>query len=167
MGIFYPKNDYNNIYEVDYEQLKTLGIKGIIFDIDNTLVPYDVVEPTVTVRELLTKLKDQGFELCLISNNNETRVNAFNREMGLFAVPRAYKPLKKNILKGLAYMKTKPEETAIIGDQMFTDIWGGNRLGLYTILINPIQDKEEWITKVKRGIEKKVYKRYISKKSKE
>jgi HAD superfamily phosphatase (TIGR01668 family) len=104
--------------------------------------------------------------LCLISNNNKNRVDLFNKELKLPAIAKAYKPLSKNIKKGLALLGSQADQTALIGDQMFTDVWGGNRVGLFTILVRPIQDKEEWITKIKRGIEKKVFKKYISKKEK-
>ncbi|MDA3846613.1 MAG: YqeG family HAD IIIA-type phosphatase [Vallitaleaceae bacterium] len=166
MSILYPNNHYNSVHEIDYKQLQVLGVKAIIFDIDNTLVPYDILEPTPQVIGLIEKLQKDGFKLCLISNNNKNRVDLFNKELKLPAIAKAYKPLSKNIKKGLALLGSQADQTALIGDQMFTDVWGGNRVGLFTILVRPIQDKEEWITKIKRGIEKKVFKKYISKKEK-
>lgn len=158
---FFPNAFYNTIFDVDYSKLKEEGYKGLMFDIDNTLVPFDVAHPTQEIIDLFTDLKARGFKICLVSNNNETRVFRFNERLKVFAVSKALKPMRRNLRKAMKLMGTQVENSAFIGDQLFTDIWGGNRLGLMTILVKPIAEKEEWITKIKRSTEKKVLDLYL------
>lgn len=158
---FYPSKHYQTIFNIPYEELWKQGYKGIMYDIDNTLVPFDAPHPTNEVIELFTKLRDMGFKICLVSNNNHNRVLRFNEKLKVFAVAKALKPMRRNLRKAMELMGTDSSNTILIGDQMFTDVWGGNRLGLKTFLVMPIQVKEQWITKIKRGTEKLVFKKYL------
>lgn len=156
----YPTQMLDSVYELPIEELKEAGIKGVIFDIDNTLVPYDVAEPTKKVLDLFKMLQDMGFKITLVSNNTEDRVIKFNKQLKVFALHKAQKPLRKNFTRALALMGCKESEAIIVGDQIFTDIYGGNRAGLQTYLVSPISDKDEWQVKLKRHLEKYVLKKY-------
>lgn len=162
----YPTKMLDSVSQLPIEELKMAGIKGIIFDIDNTLVPYDVAEPTKEILQLFENLQAQGFKITLVSNNTEDRVVKFNEKLKLLALHKAQKPLKKNLKKALDMMGCKESEVIIVGDQIFTDIYGGNRTGLGTYLVAPISDKDEWQVKLKRKLEKivlKYYKKHLSK----
>lgn len=156
----YPTAYIASIYDMDVEGLKKQGIKGIIFDIDNTLVPYDVVHPTEEVIEFFTKLQEEGFKITLVSNNTKDRVMKFNEKLKVIAIHESQKPLGKGFRKALHLMACKKEEVVIVGDQIFTDVYGGNLVGIQTILVKPVSDKDEWKTKIKRGIEKRVIRSY-------
>lgn len=162
----YPTMYIKSIYEIDIEQLKEQGIKGIIFDIDNTLVPYDEVEPNNEIIRLFEKLIANKFKITLVSNNTRDRVVKFNEKLRVFALHESHKPLTKNFIKALRLMKCEKHEAVIVGDQIFTDVYGGNKAGIRTILVEPISDKDEWKTKVKRSLERKIiesYERHLQK----
>lgn len=157
---FYPTTYIQSIFELDIELMIQEGKKGIIFDIDNTLVPYDSIEPTPEIIDFFTQIKKRGFAITLVSNNTEDRVMKFNEKLKVFALHKSRKPSTKSIQKALELMALKKEEVVIVGDQIFTDIYGGNRAGVQTILVVPVSEKDEWVTKIKRGLEKKVIKHY-------
>ena len=157
----YPTTYLKSIYEMDIGQLKEEGIKGIIFDIDNTLVPYDEIEPNEQIITFFEMLVSKGFKITLVSNNTEDRVIKFNEKLRVFALHESRKPLTRNFLKALTLMNCQRHEAIIVGDQIFTDVYGGNKAGIRTILVEPVSDKDEWKTKVKRGLEKKVIKSYL------
>lgn len=152
----YPKYYYPSVYHVPYGRLFEEGYRGIIFDIDNTLVPYDQAKPTGEVRKLISLLQEKGFSIILVSNNNRRRVRFFAVGVKLKSIFSAMKPLPFGLKKGLGILGTLPEQTLIIGDQLFTDVIAGNLLGVTTVLVPPIQEKEALYTKVKRGLEKKL-----------
>ena len=160
LKLFLPDDYYISIYNIDFEKLYKEGYKGIIFDIDNTLVPYDVKYPTKENKELFNSLKDIGFKICLLSNNNKERVYTYSQDVTINAIPKGLKPLKRNINKAIGLLKTNKEETVIVGDQIFTDVLGGNRVGIKTILVKPISEKEEWISSIKRSSESFIIKKY-------
>ena len=157
---FYPDEYVKSIFHIDYEKLKRLGIRNIIFDIDNTIEPFDIPLPSPADKELLEKLKAMGFTICLVSNNRGKRVEIFNKELKLPAVSNAMKPLKRGVLKVMKEVNAKPNNTAFAGDQVFTDVWCAKRIGLYAILVNPIAMRDEFSVKLKRGWEKKVIASY-------
>ncbi len=160
---FYPMEYCDSIYAINYAALKSQGINGLIFDIDNTIAPFDIPEPDDGTVEFLSKLTGDGFKICLLSNNNEARVVLFNKRLGLHAVHRAAKPGLKGIGKALTLMQVSSDKTALIGDQVFTDVWCGNRKGLYTILVKPIANRDEFSVRLKRGLEKIVVDSYVKK----
>ncbi len=157
----YPDLYIESIFHLPIDLLKKKKIKGLVFDIDNTLAPYDVQEPSPMVIEALKRLLDEGFRICLLSNNTKKRVGEFNKKLGLRYVCWGVKPLKPGINKAMALIGTKTSNTAIIGDQIFTDVWCGRRIGVFSILVKPMVDRDQIFTKVKRGIEKKIIKSYI------
>lgn len=156
----YPTKALGSIYELPIEELKQAGIKGIIFDIDNTLVPYDEAEPTEKIISFFEALQEKGLKITLVSNNTEDRVVKFNEKLKVLALHKAKKPSRKSFRKALEMMQCSENEAIIVGDQIFTDVYGGNRAGLKTYLVSPISDKDEWQTKVKRGLERQVVKSY-------
>ncbi|MGL4363233.1 MAG: YqeG family HAD IIIA-type phosphatase [Cellulosilyticaceae bacterium] len=156
----YPNTYIKSIFELPIEDFKKKNIKGIIFDIDNTLVPYDVEHPTEEIITFFEKLKQEGFQICLASNNTEDRVIRFNEKLKVFALHKSRKPSRQGLKKATTLMNLDTREVAMVGDQIFTDIFAGNRCGMYSVLVVPVSDKDEWITKIKRGIEKKVVAHY-------
>lgn len=157
---FYPDYYIKSIFEIDIEDLQKKGIKALIFDIDNTLVPYDVAVPSKKIIKFFKELQDKGFKICLFSNNNKERVVRFNSGLKLLAIHKANKPLTIKFKRAMTVLGTDKASTAIIGDQIFTDVYGGNRVGITTILVMPVSDKDEWITKIKRGIERRIISAY-------
>ena len=159
---FYPDLYVKTVYDIDLFNLKEKGIKAFIFDIDNTLVTYDDPVPTELVMEYFKKLKEMGFKVYLVSNNNLERVKLFAEYAKLPYFARALKPRKKYLKIALTDMDVKPEETALVGDQLFTDVWAGTRMNMYAILVDPISDKEDSFVHFKRKIEKWIFNRYNS-----
>ena len=143
-------------YEIDYDQLYRNGFRGIILDIDNTLVPHGENASDESVY-LINKMKNTGFNLCIISNNDEERVFRFNKNIGLPYVFKALKPSKKGYTKAKEILGCSNDKIICIGDQIFTDIAGANRAGMYSILVKPIDPKEPPFVRFKRLLEKPVF----------
>ena len=158
----YPTKAIDSIYDLPIKELEEAGIKGIIFDIDNTLVRFDEADPTEQIITFFEILQKKGFKITLVSNNTEDRVVKFNEKLKVLALHKAQKPSRKSLRKAMQMMQCQPSEAIIVGDQIFTDVYGGNRAGLGTYLVTPVSEKDEWQTKVKRGIEKQVIKCYQS-----
>lgn len=150
---FYPTEYVESSYDIDYEKLYKNGYRGIIFDIDNTLVEHgaDASERAVA---LIKRLKKIGFEVCLISNNKEDRVKRFNQEIKIKYIFNARKPSISNYLKAMEYMNTDKSNTIFVGDQIFTDVYGANRAGITSYLVKPIGKKEEIQIVIKRQLER-------------
>ena len=157
---FFPDAFYPSIFDVPFKRLYDEGIRGLIIDIDNTLATYDVPEPPTAVVKLLQELLAMGFRVCLFSNNSRARVERFNADLGLPAVFKAGKPKKRGVQKALSMLSLSAEQAALIGDQLFTDVWGGNRCGLKTILLEPIARRDEWTVRLKRPPEQIVLRAY-------
>ena len=155
LKIFYPNEIQDSTYVIPFEEWKQKGYQGIIFDIDNTLVPHgaDADERSIA---LFKRLKEMGFQTMLLSNNKELRVRRFNEKIGSFYIYKAGKPGLKNYHKAMKIMGTVPENTLFIGDQLFTDVWGAKKAGIYSILVKPMNPKEEIQIVLKRYLEKVV-----------
>ncbi len=160
MELFFPNLIVDSINDIKLNVLQENNIKGLIIDIDNTLVAWDIKEADERAMRWIAYFKEQGIRVCLVSNNTEDRVVKFNEKLKLFAVHRANKPRRAPFIKALNHLQTKPEETAMIGDQIFTDVLGGNRLNMFTILVTPISQKEFPFIRVKRFFEKIILKKY-------
>ena len=150
---FFPDRYVASTYIIDYEKLYEEGVRGLIFDIDNTLVPHGAPADERAVR-LFARLKDIGFRCCLISNNQEKRVKTFNEPIRVDYVYNAHKHTVKDYIKALEIMGTDRESTVFIGDQLFTDVWGAKRAGIPNILVKPIHPREEIQIVLKRYLEK-------------
>ncbi len=158
---FFPHLYIDSIFAIPFDELLESKIQNLIFDIDNTLAPFDVPYPDEKLIKFLADLKGKGFHICLLSNNNKKRVDLFNEKLSLHSVYKAGKPALKGINKAISLLHANEKNVAIIGDQIFTDVWCGNRKGIYTILVKPIANKDELLVKVKRGFEKFVINIYL------
>lgn len=152
-GKFYPGEYLESVYGIDFEKLYKEGYRGIIFDIDNTLVPHGAPADQ-RAKNLFQSLKKQGYRCCLLSNNKEPRVKSFNDEVQVQYIFKAGKPKVRGYQKAMEMMETNKENTLFIGDQIFTDVYGANRAGIRTILTKPIHPKEEIQIVLKRYLEK-------------
>ncbi len=162
---FYPDQYVASTYVIDFDKLYEEGIRGLIFDIDNTLVPHGAPADDRAIK-LFQKLKEIGFRCCLISNNKEPRVAKFNEPIQVDYVYDAHKPSTKNYRKAMKIMGTDTSNTVFIGDQLFTDVWGAKRSGIKSILVKPIHPKEEIQIVLKRYLEKIVLYFYLKNKKK-
>ncbi len=156
---FYPKRIADSAYVIDYQKLYNEGYRGIIFDIDNTLVEHGA-DANQKAIDLIAGLKKIGFQVCLISNNKEERVSRFNREIKVKFIHNAQKPARKNFIKATMLMGTTIKNTVFVGDQLFTDVFGANRVGMLTYFVKPIGPKEEIQIVFKRKLERIVLKQY-------
>lgn len=150
---FYPDEYVASAYVIDFEKLYGEGYRGVIFDIDNTLVMHGAPADARAVR-LFEELRKTGFDTCLISNNQEPRVKPFADKVKSKYVFDAHKPSTKNYRKAMALMGTDEDTTLFVGDQLFTDVWGAKRTGIKSILVKPIHPKEEIQIVLKRYLER-------------
>ena len=148
----YPKEWLDSTYEIDWEQWKRKGIRGVLFDIDNTLVPHGAPADSRAIA-LFEKLHALGFQTCLLSNNKEPRVKSFADQVHSPYIYKAGKPGVKNYNRSVQEMGLCKEEVLFVGDQLFTDVYGANRAGIYGILVKPINPKEEIQIVLKRYLE--------------
>ena len=138
---------------IPFEKLYEEGYRGLIFDIDNTLVMHGAPADE-RAKNLFVRLKLIGFDCCLLSNNQEPRVKMFNDDVHVHYICDAHKPSTKNYEKAMKIMGTDTSNTIFIGDQLFTDVWGAKRTGIRNILVKPIHPKEEIQIVLKRKLEK-------------
>lgn len=150
MERFLPDVYSENIYKINYDKLKEKGIKCLLFDLDNTIVPFNIKEPTLDTKELFYKLKQKGFKIIIFSNSPNLRLKKFKNSLNVDVYGNARKPLKKSFYKILKNYKYNESEVAIIGDQLLTDIVGGNSVGITTVLVTPIEKKDPIWTKISR-----------------
>ncbi len=150
---FYPGEYLDSVYQVDFDRLYQKGCRGVIFDIDNTLVEHGAPADARAER-LFSHLKELGYRCCLLSNNKEPRVRMFNKNIKADYIFKAHKPRTANYKKAMALMGTDTSNTLFIGDQIFTDVWGANLAGIRTILVKPINPREEIQIVLKRYPEK-------------
>lgn len=163
---FYPERVENSTYRIDFENLYRKGYRGVIFDIDNTLVPHGAPATKEAVR-FFRKLRRIGFQTCLLSNNRKARVAPFAEAVGSDYIENAHKPSTKNYRKACEKMGVSVEQTVFVGDQLFTDVYGAKRAGMHQILVKPIHPKEEIQIVLKRKLEKIVLSSYMRKKNDE
>lgn len=150
---FFPDETVSSTYEIEFEGLYEEGYRGILFDIDNTLVEHGM-EANEQAVGLFERLRRIGFECCLISNNKKQRVSSFNEKIGVHMIFNARKPGKKGYLDAMKRMGTNKDNTILVGDQLFTDIWGAKRCSIRNILVKPINKREEIQIVIKRHLEK-------------
>ncbi len=157
---FYPNFFYENVESIPYNLFVKERIRAVIFDMDNTLVD-SKYKYNKNVKSWLKGLKKQGIKICILSNTPRyNKIKKVGKELSMPFLYNALKPWSFGFKRALALLGEKKESTAIIGDQLFTDILGGNRFGIKTILVEPIDKKEAWITKIKRPIENSILKKY-------
>ncbi|QHT60241.1 YqeG family HAD IIIA-type phosphatase [Paenibacillus lycopersici] len=150
-----PQMRVNTIYDINLHALKEQGIIGIITDLDNTLVGAREPLATPELVKWLDDVRDLGFKVVIVSNNHESRVSKFAKPLDIPFVHAARKPANRPFVRALDTLGLPAEKAAVIGDQMMTDVLGGRRMGLFTILVKPIAPKDEGImTRFNRMIEK-------------
>ncbi|GAB3795216.1 YqeG family HAD IIIA-type phosphatase [Virgibacillus kimchii] len=153
---FLPNEHVKSIFEIQPEALKKKGIKGIITDLDNTLVAWDVKDATPEVIKWFELMKNHDIKITIISNNKQDRVRIFSEPLATPFVYSARKPLSRAFKTAAKEMELKKEEVVVIGDQILTDVLGGNYAGFYTILVVPIVKTDGKITRINRQIERRI-----------
>lgn len=153
---FFPNEYVKNIFQITPQLLQQKGIKGIITDLDNTLVEWDRPFATEQVIEWLASMKEAGIAVTIVSNNKEARVKAFCDPLQIPFIYRAKKPFKTAFHRALAQKGLQKDEVVVIGDQLLTDIFGGNRSGFYTILVVPVAKSDGLATKLNRLLERRI-----------
>ncbi|MGI6574548.1 MAG: YqeG family HAD IIIA-type phosphatase [bacterium] len=159
-----PRLYVDSVLDIPLAQLQEHGIRGLIFDLDNTIIGWDRDHLDKNIEEWLKKLKELGFKVCLVSNNKKLRVTTFGRLLAIPAIPKAGKPRRRAFREAMEILGTKSNTTAVVGDQIFTDVLGGNRLGLYTVLVVPMGKREFIGTRVMRCMERFVLKNLTKRK---
>ncbi|MBB6673933.1 YqeG family HAD IIIA-type phosphatase [Cohnella nanjingensis] len=150
-----PDQIVKTVFDIDLQSLRERGVRGIITDLDNTLVSARTPRATPELVAWLDKVKQDGFQVVVLSNNNSARVAKFAEPLGIPFIPAARKPFVKSFRLALQRLGLRPEQAVVVGDQMMTDVFGGRRMGLHTILVTPIEIGEEgWGTRINRRIEK-------------
>ena len=160
---FVPEYYFKTFDMASAEFLESVGVKGIVLDVDNTLEPYENPTPGNHVVEWFKSLEDKGIKAAIVSNNGGERINLFNKDLGLPAYYKAKKPFKKNVLNAMRDMGTDSTNTILMGDQVFTDVWAAHNAGIRAILVTPIKDKTDPLTKFKRLLEIPVLNKYRKK----
>lgn len=163
MEIFLPDIYVKSIYNIDYEMLKDAGIKIILFDLDNTLVPINVDKPNNRLRDLFEDIKGMGFRPIIMSNNNKSRIAPFKEGLLVDAAFNSLKPLPFKYKKIMEIYDVKPSEMAAVGDQLITDVFGANRLGITSILVNSMSTNDLKMAKFNRIFENIIIRHYTKK----
>lgn len=159
MEQYLPDIYQQSIYTINYTKLRERGICNLLIDLDNTLVPVNVKVPNDKILELFHVLKGAGFRIVLFSNSPKKRLKPFKDALAVDCCARAGKPRSKKFLSVMDSIGGVISDTAIIGDQLMTNIKGGNRVGITTILVNPISKKDQFFTKFHRRQERKIMKK--------
>ncbi|HHY45975.1 MAG TPA: YqeG family HAD IIIA-type phosphatase [Firmicutes bacterium] len=154
LGFLCPDLWQRGIQDIDLDKLKSRGIGALIFDIDNTLAKWGESEISRDIIGWIERAKLKGFRMCILSNNLSSRVEAISKRLGIPAVRKGIKPFRYAFNRAIAVMASDPKHTAVVGDQVFTDILGGNLCGMYTILVAPISRHEFITTRLVRVLEK-------------
>lgn len=159
-----PDYRFERFDEITPSFLSSIGVRGVLLDIDNTLEPYENAVPGEHVVLWLKALEASGIKAGFVSNNDQERVELFNKDLRLTAFWKARKPFSKNALLAMKQMGVTPEETIFIGDQIFTDVWAAKNAHIRSALLPPINDKRDIFTKFKRALEKIILLGYDKKK---
>lgn len=155
MEQYLPDIYQKSIYTIDYSKLLSRGIKCLLYDLDNTIVPGHSSEPPMKAKDLFTSLKQKGFRVIIFTNSPKMRLKTFQTAFGVDGVASAGKPFTGKLRKLLKDYNYNENEVAIIGDQLMTDVKAGNTVGITTILVNPISEKDFFVTKFNRHRERK------------
>lgn len=159
LQILCPNEFARSVLEIDLDALRRRGIRGFIIDLDNTLLGWEHDEVSREMKAWVQRAQKQGFALCIASNGLDTRVRGIASHLGIPAIAKAVKPRKRPFRRALEILDLPPDRVAVVGDQIFTDVLGGNRMDLYTILINPVSRQELRTTKMVRRVERRVINR--------
>ena len=155
-NLFYPDEYFYSVSDIDYKKIYAMGIRGLVFDIDNTIVPYNTYEIPDSVLALFEDLIAQGFLICFLSNSKKKRVEYFTQLFNVRGFHTALKPTPFGLWRAIKHLDLPHEKLAIIGDQIFTDVICGRMQNIYTVLVEPIVERDGRISKFKRVLEKKI-----------
>lgn len=147
-----PDEELDSVFALDPERLRKLGKRGIIFDLDNTLGRRGSAELEERVLRLLSELEGAGFRIGVLSNSSLVRRRIEEKLKGHPVHFNARKPRRGGFRRMLAAMGLKPKDVVMVGDQLFTDVWGAKRLGIYSILVRPLDPHEPWHIRLGRGL---------------
>jgi uncharacterized protein len=153
-SLLLPDLHVESVYEIDLDALKKRGVKGIITDLDNTLIEWNRPDATPQLLKWMKELKERGFSVVIVSNNKETRVSKVAEPLGVPFIHQAKKPTASAFKKATRRMGLRVDETVVIGDQLFTDVLGGKRMGFYTILVVPVAQSDGFFTRFNRQMER-------------
>ncbi|WP_421380005.1 YqeG family HAD IIIA-type phosphatase [Bacillus salacetis] len=153
---FLPNEQVKDVFQIKPETLKEQGIKAIITDLDNTLVEWDRAQATPKLIKWFELMQDHGIKVTVVSNNNEDRVRRFAEPLNIPFIHQARKPMGRAFRRAVKEMGVRREETVVVGDQLLTDVLGGNRSGFYTILVVPVAQTDGFITKFNRKVERRI-----------
>jgi HAD superfamily phosphatase (TIGR01668 family) len=153
---FLPSEHVKSIFDINPESLLEKGIKGIITDLDNTLVEWDRPTATPKLIEWFENMSSHGILVTIVSNNNERRVRTFSDPLKIPFIFQARKPMGRAFRKAIKQMGIKREEAVVIGDQLLTDVLGGNRNGFHTILVVPVASTDGLFTRFNRRVERRI-----------
>ncbi|NPV52842.1 MAG: YqeG family HAD IIIA-type phosphatase [Firmicutes bacterium] len=156
LEILCPDLYVDSVPDIDLDKLRERGIRGIIFDIDNTIAEWGSNSVDPRTEQWITRAKDAGFKMCILSNNLVKRIRLISEALDIPYAPAGIKPRKAAFLRAMRLLGTRGGETAVIGDQLFTDILGGNLSGLFTILVKPLCRREFITTRFMRVLERLV-----------
>ncbi|MBC7217084.1 MAG: YqeG family HAD IIIA-type phosphatase [Candidatus Caldatribacterium sp.] len=159
---FLPRLFVDSLEDIDLGKLKDLGIRGLIVDLDNTLVAWGAFDLPERIVRWVERAKGEGFAICIVSNALEGRVAYFARHLAIPGISKAQKPRRGAFRVALETLGLQRNEVAVVGDQVFTDVFGGNRLGLFTILVRPISKREFITTRLGRFFERLILRRFTS-----
>jgi len=155
--LFLPNEFVTSVFEITPEKLYQLGIRGLITDLDNTLIEWNRKDATEEVAEWMQIMKEAGIRIVIASNNSEARVKRFAEPLEIPYVYRAKKPLGLAYKAALEKLELSRREVAMIGDQLLTDIFGAKRLELYTFLVRPVAESDGFVTRFNRFFEKRLF----------
>ena len=158
-----PDYMFKTYDEITPEFLTSLGVKAVLSDVDNTLAPYEQAEPDEKLTAWINSLSRAGIRIAFISNNEQERLDIFNKNLGVPAYAKSGKPFKKSLLRAMHDLGTDGTNTVMLGDQLLTDAWAGNAAGLKVIIVPPIKDKLNLFFRFKRWLEKGTVRRFKKK----
>lgn len=159
--IFYPNDYLKSVTEISNEYLTRNNIKALILDVDNTLIDYDK-NLSIEIINWAKELKKNAIKMMILSNSNKKeKVKQVAEKLGLDYIYFGMKPLKKGFKKAKQKLNIENENIAVVGDQIFTDVIGANRMGMYSILVEPLEEKDILITLLKRPIENFIKQKYL------
>ncbi|MHB1611741.1 MAG: YqeG family HAD IIIA-type phosphatase [Sulfobacillus sp.] len=162
ISLLKPHLSVGSIFDLDIGILRKRGYRGLIMDLDNTLVAWNHPEAPQELLDWLAKVRHYGIDMCIVSNNLGRRVEEFAAQIGVSFIAKAAKPRRRAFRLAMRKMGTHRGDTAVVGDQVFTDILGGNRLKLFTILVRPVAAEEFWTTRLVRMVEHRMVRRHLA-----
>lgn len=158
---FCPAELVESVADINVDNFRKMGIDALLIDIDNTLVAWQGYQIPDDIKEWIRQADKEGMKICLVSNTRtKGRLGRIASELGVAHSVKAFKPRRAGFIEGLNLLNVEPARAAVIGDQIFTDIFGGNRLGIYTVLVQPMHRKEFFGTKISRFFERSMLKSF-------